>query len=149
MKEDVKKIIEETLDTMGMKTDDAVDMIYRTGMAESGYRCLIQKGGGPALGFFQCEPNSAKDTLENYVSFRPKYKAMLENLGLDENNLEFSLVSNIALQVAFCRLHYRRIPSQLPKKGDIKAQAIYWKDHYNSALGKGTHEHFIEANKGK
>ena len=51
---DIKSIIEDTLDIMGMKTDDAVDMIYRTGMAESGYRCLIQKGGGPALGFFQC-----------------------------------------------------------------------------------------------
>ena len=32
-----------------------------------------------------------------------------------------------------------------PKAGDLEGQAKYWKKYYNSHLGKGTIEHFMEA----
>ena len=56
-------------------------------------------------------------------------------------------MSNIALQVAFCRLKYRRDKYPLPKASDLEGQAKYWKRVYNSKLGKGTVKHFIEMNK--
>ena len=103
----IKEIVEETLYTLDMYSDDALSLIMRTGWAESGYRSL--KGatsGNPALGFWQVEPFTAKDTLDNYVKFRPRIKESLVFLGLNEEKLEFSLLSNIAIQVAFCRLKY-------------------------------------------
>ncbi len=130
-----------------MPSEDAASMIFATGMAETGYRVLKQIKG-PALGFFQMEPATCKDMWKNYIAYRPHYKSKLLALGFDENDMDFCITSNIALQIAFCRLHYRRVPSALPKAGDIEGQAKYWKNHYNSALGKGTHEHFIQANKG-
>ena len=148
MIKEIKEIVEETLYTLDMYSDDALTLIMRTGWAESGYRAL--KGatsGNPALGFWQVEPFTAKDTLDNYVKFRPRIKESLMFLGLNEEKLEFSLLSNIAIQVAFCRLKYRRDKQSITSWDNIEAQAQYWKRVYNSELGKGTIKHFLSANK--
>ena len=146
MEKSIKKIIKLALQHLNLDSEDARSLIYRTGKAESGYKTLQQYGGGPALGFFQMEPNTALDIWNNYVMYRPKYRDRLYALGFDDGTLEFCLLSNIGLQAAFCRLHYRRVPSALPKSGDLKSQAEYWKKYYNSSLGKGTVKHFMEAN---
>ena len=146
MEESIRRIINETLDQMDLNSEDAVEMIYRTGNAESGYRTLQQYGGGPALGFFQMEPATYRDIWENYVMYREKYRNKLYSLGFDDSKMDYCLMSNIGIQVAMCRLHYRRVPSALPKAGDLEGQANYWKKYYNSHLGKGTIEHFMEAN---
>tara|TARA_R100000808_G_C2072013_1_gene99154 strand:- start:136 stop:582 length:447 start_codon:yes stop_codon:yes gene_type:complete len=146
MKESIERIIKETLDHMNLYSEDALEMIYKTGKAESGYRTLQQYGGGPALGFFQMEPATYRDIWENYVMYREKYRNKLYSLGFDDSKMDYCLMSNIGIQVAMCRLHYRRVPSALPKAGDLEGQAKYWKKYYNSHLGKGTIEHFMEAN---
>ena len=146
MKKSIKNIIKLTLQHLDLDSEDARSLIYRTGKAESGYKTLQQYGGGPALGFFQMEPNTALDIWNNYVMYRPKYRDKLYSLGFDDGALEFCLLSNIGLQAAFCRLHYRRVPSALPKVNNLKGQAIYWKENYYTNLGKGTIKHFLEAN---
>ena len=147
IKKAVNKIVKETLKRMGLHSEEAVALIMATGAAESGYRHL-QQIKGPALGFFQMEPATARDIMENYVIYRPKYKNALMTLGFDDADLDFCLFTNIAVQAAMCRLHYRRVPKPLPAIDDIGAQARYWKKYYNSHLGKGTVEHFIKSNKG-
>ena len=147
MKSSIERIIKESLIHMEMDSEDARSLIYRTGKAESGYRSLEGYGdGNPALGFFQMEPNTGKDIWNNYVMYRDKYKDKLYELGFKYEDLEFCLLSNIGLQVAFCRLHYRRVPAALPKASDLEGQAKYWKKFYNSHLGRGTVKHFMEAN---
>ena len=145
MQREIREIIGSTLEILGLDGEDASSLIYKTGMAESGYRALRQKGG-PALGFFQCEPATAIDVYENYAMYRPQYRDKLFQLGFDDSKLDFCLLSNIGLQVAFCRLHYRRVPSKLPKSNNLEAQAKYWKSFYNTVKGKGTVRHFMEAN---
>ena len=147
MKKSIKKIIKWTLNEMNMYSEDAASLIYKTGMAESGYRALEQSGG-PAIGFFQVEPATMRDTIENYVAYRQEIQTMLWAFGYDEKDDIERLMGSIILQVAFCRLKYRRSPDALPSCEDIEAQAKYWKKIYNSELGKGTVSHFIEANKG-
>jgi len=146
MEKSIKKIIKLTLQHLDLDSEDARSLIYKTGKAESGYKTLQQYGGGPALGFFQMEPPTCRDIWDNYVMYRPKYRDKLYSLGFDDGTLEFCLLSNIGLQAAFCRLHYRRVPSALPKGDDLESQAKYWKKYYNSNLGKGTIEHFMETN---
>ena len=147
MEKSIKKIIKLALQYFDLDSEDARSLIYSTGKAESGYKTLQQYGGGPALGFFQMEPATCQDIWDNYVMYRPKYRDKLYALGFDDGTLEFCLLSNIGLQAAFCRLHYRRVPSALPSAENIKAQAEYWKKYYNSHLGKGTIDHFMEANR--
>ena len=146
MEESIKKIIKWTLEYLDLDSEDARSLIYRTGKAESGYVTLQQYGGGPAKGFFQMEPSTCQDIWDNYVMYRPQYRDKLYSLGFDDGTLEFCLLSNIGLQAAFCRLHYRRVPSALPAADNLEGQARYWKKYYNSDLGKGTVKHFMEAN---
>ena len=146
MENSIKKIIKLSLQHLNLDSEDARSLIYSTGKAESDYKTLQQYGGGPALGFFQMEPNTAIDIWDNYVMYRPKYRDKLYALGFDEGTLEFCLLSNIGVQAALCRLHYRRVPSALPKAGDLNSQAKYWKKYYNTELGKGTIKHFMEMN---
>ncbi len=146
MVKDIKEIAEEVLYKLDAYTPDALALVMRTGYAESGYKVLKQYGGGPALGFWQVEPTTAYDTVNNYVSYRPKYEQALLELGCDFENLEFSLLSNIAIQVAFCRLKYMRDPNPIPPASNLSDQAKYWKRVYNTELGKGTVEHFIAMN---
>ena len=124
-----------------MYSADAADLVFKTGMAESGYRHLRQISG-PTLGFFQCEPNTADDILKNYVIFRASISQKLLELGLPAkvladikskdymDVLKYSILTNIALQVAFCRLKYRRNPAPIPTTK--KERAKYWKKIYNT-----------------
>tara|TARA_R110002020_G_scaffold459311_1_gene677271 strand:+ start:63 stop:515 length:453 start_codon:yes stop_codon:yes gene_type:complete len=146
IKKDIRHIIEWTLKFIDMYSEDAEELVFRTGMAETGYRALRQMGNGPALGFFQCEPKTMLDIMENYVDYRQGIRQKLIALGYNEKHSSDLLMSNIALQVAFCRLKYRRDKHPIPNKEDLKGQAEYWKRVYNSHLGKGTILHFINNN---
>ena len=145
----MKKIISEVLvklekETNIKKTPEAVNLIYETGMAESGYRALVQKGGGPALSFFQIEPATARDIFNNYVEYREPLVQALIIFGIDPMDLDFSVKTNIAVAICMCRFHYRRVPSAIPKTKEGRAK--YWKKHYNTELGKGTIKHYLDAN---
>jgi hypothetical protein len=45
---------------------------------------------------------------------------------------------------AMCRIRYLRVPAPLPAPDDIQAMANYWKEHYNTPLGAGTPEEFLD-----
>tara|TARA_R100000687_G_scaffold65420_1_gene53881 strand:- start:930 stop:1391 length:462 start_codon:yes stop_codon:yes gene_type:complete len=145
-KEDIKSIIDWTLKKIDMYSKDASALVYATGMAESKYKYLSQMGDGPAIGFFQLEPATMKDIMKNYVAYRKPILKSLQDLGYSESDSELRVKSNIALQVAFCRLKYRRDTFPLPEWWNKKDQAGYWKRVYNTELGKGTVDHFLEAN---
>ena len=119
--------------------DAAEELVYRTGLAESGYRTRRQYGGGPARGFWQMEPATERDIWANYIAYRPGLQGLLDQCG--ERDLE----ANDYYACAMCRVHYMRVREALPVAGDLEAQAHYWKAHYNTHLGKGTTEHFVAA----
>tara|TARA_Y100000310_G_C20565974_1_gene755510 strand:+ start:107 stop:553 length:447 start_codon:yes stop_codon:yes gene_type:complete len=144
MKKSIQKIIDWTLREMSMYSPEASEMVYKTGLAETGYRHLEQIKG-PAIGFFQVEPATMRDTWDNYIIYRQDLKSKLWGLGYDEESDVDRVMGSIILQVVFCRLKYRRSPKALPECGDLEGQAKYWKSIYNSELGKGTVEHFMEA----
>lgn len=53
------------------------------------------------------------------------------------------LKNNDKYATAMARIHYLRVAESIPKAGDIKAQANYWKKHYNTPLGKGLPSEYI------
>ena len=148
MIKNIEEIVEEVLYRLGCYSDDALVLVLRTGQAESGYKTLRQYGDGPALSFWQVEPATAKDCIDNYLKFRKDRYDALKSLGFIEDQLEYSLLSNIAVGAAFCRIKYLRDSKPLPSWDDIDAQAQYWKRVYNTELGKGTIQHFKKANDG-
>ena len=142
---DVYKIIDQTLHKINMHSEEAVQLVYRTGKAESGYKNLKQLQGGCALSFWQIEPATIADTIKNYLDFRPQLYDKLVDIGFDCEDPEWSVLTNIPVAIAFCRLKYYRDPNPIPKT--MKGQAKYWKSVYNSEKGKGSVSHFLEANK--
>ena len=145
---EIKEIAEYALYRIDSYSDDALALVVRTGMAESGYRALKGYGdGNPAIGFWQIEPATMNDMIENYINYRSKYKKTLISLGMNfEKDTIMSVMSNMAVQAALCRLHYRRDKDPIPSWDDLEGQASYWKRVYNTVEGRGTVEHFMKAN---
>ena len=145
----IKEIVEYSLYKIDCYSDDALALVVRTGMAESGYRAVRGYGDvNPAIGFWQIEPATMYDMMRNYLSYRKKYKEALKDLGMKfkGDDIEMSVMSNMAVQAALCRLHYRRDKDPLPSWDDIEAQGRYWKKVYNTFKGRGTIKHFMKAN---
>ena len=149
----IKSVIEEVLHRLGYHSRSAVELVYLTGLVESNYDYLKQLGNGPAKSFFQIEPTTCYDMAEHYVSYRKSLAkaiadaAMINPMWIDysREELGYLLQTNIAFAICMCRVHYRRVPKALPAIGDKLAYAKYWKRYYNTELGKGTVEKFLEA----
>lgn len=138
-------IIIPTLKEMGMYSDSAVNLLLGTMAQESHFGTYIkQLGRGPALGVYQMEPNTHTDIVNNFISYRQSIQRVIgEKLGYDLLDHK-KLVWDLRYATMFCRLHYYRKPESLPLYDNVPALASYWKRHYNTHLGKGTEEEFIE-----
>ena len=149
MIKEIKAIAEYALYKIDSYSDNALALVVRTGMAESGYRALKGYGeGNPAIGFWQIEPATMNDMIDNYIKYRSHYKKNLISLGMNfEKDTVMSVMSNIGVQAALCRIHYRRDKHSIPSWDDLEGQAKYWKRVYNTEEGRGSVGHFMEANK--
>ena len=145
----VKDLIERVLEKMDLHSPEASDLVYKTGKVESGYKYLRQIKG-PARGLFQCESWVAVDICKNYLAYRKSLMRKVADatkvklsyfVEPKEEDWSYILETNIAAQIAMCRLHYRRIPKPLPSS--LEGQAKYWKKYYNSMAGRGTVEDFL------
>ena len=141
-------MIQPTLLDLDMYSPEAEVLILGTGLVESNLREIEQgRPGnvGPALGFFQMEPNTYYDLWKNYLDYRPKIeKAIMNTCRLSVIPKAEALAWNLRLACAMCRVHYWRVSERLPEKNDIRGMASYWKRHYNTHKGKGKIEHFID-----
>jgi hypothetical protein len=147
-------VVKDTLEKMGAKYagQNAMLLVYRTGLVESKYQYIMQKGGSNiARGFWQCEPWVAVSLCNDYLKYRePLMKKVADICYLDwkyflnpkEEDWREILTTNLIAGIVACRLHYWRVPKPMPKTLD--EQAEYWKRWYNTTKGAGTEEHFKE-----
>lgn len=141
-----KYIIRPVLKHMSMYSQAAENLVIGTASHESLIYHLKQGGNGPALGIYQIEPNTYQDLKHNYLIHRHHIYAKLAELDMMadhyDNGID-NLIGNLYYATAVCRLIYYRRPEPLPKANDIEALANYWKDHYNTYLGKGRVEDWV------
>ena len=141
------EIVRPALQLCGLWSEAAENLLIGTALAESNLSVVSQIGGGPGLSFFQIESDTYNDVVR-YL-FRSDNKKLKDRI-LAACMMEIfpeakCLVWNIRLAVLIARLIYWRRPEPLPKADDIENLAKTWKSQYNSALGKGTVEHFIKS----
>ena len=123
-------------------SDDAVNLIEGTGAHEScGWKYRKQLGNGPALGLFQMEPATFNDICKNYLKYRPAIEAKIKQISHVSILSSIDLINNDRLAVCMCRVHYMRQKGAIPDS--VEGYAEYWKDHYNTFIGDGTIEEFI------
>lgn len=141
-KDELRKLISDTLQGIGLYSEDAVSLLMGTCAQESALgKYRRQLGGGPALGVFQMEPATFRDICENFLRYKPELQDKVKRVSGVEFFDAGDLVDNDRLAVCFARVHYLRVKESIP--GDLRGWARYWKRYYNTPLGKGTEEEFI------
>lgn len=137
-----RDLVDEVVLALGLHSAAAVNLLLGTAAQESRFGTYLRQiGQGPALGVFQMEPATERDIWENFLRYKPglaqKIKEATGASGPGQH-----LRWNLAYQIAMARVHYLRQPGTLPADNDIAGLAAYWKQHYNTPLGKGTVEEF-------
>lgn len=128
-------IVRPALKAIGLWSEAAEALVLGTAIHESGLRYLSQIGG-PALGLYQIEPATHRDIWENHLAYRPPLARVVQGLASTRTDIE--LVRNLAYATAICRVAYARVAEPLPEVSNIDGLAAYWKQNYNTPLGKGT-----------
>jgi len=116
----------------------AENLLVGTALHESGLVHLKQLADGPALGFYQIEPATHEDVMENFLRYRDNLCHIVTNYASVQQDYLSQLQTNLAYATIIARLIYYRVPEALPEADDIEALAKYWKQHYNTPAGKGT-----------
>ena len=133
-------IIRPTLKRIGHYSRSAEELLMLTAATESVMGKYIHQVGGPALGIYQMEPATARDIWANYLAYKRPLADEIRNWGEGPGPLP----GNLYYATAMARVHYLRVPEGLPSAMDEWGLAKYWKDHYNTHLGKGTVEKAVE-----
>jgi len=139
----MRKLVEDTLKSINKYSPDAVNLILGTIAQESAFgKYRKQLGSGIALGICQIEPETFNDCIENYLNFRHELKRkILETCDISDFNSS-DLYLNDRLSICIARVKYMRNSEPIPNT--LEGYAKYWKKYYNTELGKGKVEEFIE-----
>lgn len=142
--EEWRKLIINTLKSIGLYSQNAVELIMGTFAQESNFKYVRQIGGGPALGYGQMEPATFNDIVINFLRHKPGLTGkILKACGIVSLEPEM-LIKNKALMICMTRVHYLRKSEPLPSYKDVWAMGEYWKQYYNTPAGKGTVKEFVE-----
>lgn len=141
-KKQLRDLIKRVLVALDLHSEAAENLLMGTAAQESRLGEYIrQLGSGPALGIFQMEPATFKDIVQNYLQYKPELgKKVMSISGVNALRSEY-LEYNLALAICMCRVHYLRVTPNMPR--NLVGWAKYWKEYYNTRLGKGTEEEFI------
>ena len=138
-------VILPALQAIGLASDAAAELLLGTALVESRLSWRRQLGNGPARGLFQMEMATHDDIWKNYLNYRAGLAAKVKALKSAAAAVAESEVENNDLYAAaMARVLYKRAPAALPAAGDLEAMATYWKQYYNTPLGKGTVGKYIE-----
>lgn len=137
-------IVRPALQQINAWTPAAEQLVMGTAMTESHVMFVQQVGRGPARGFFQMEPVTHDDIWERYLSRKPALLNNLKALIMRDMDLHDQLRGNLFYAAAMCRIFYLRFKEPLPEMNDWPGMARYWKRYYNTHLGAGTPQHFLQ-----
>jgi len=142
-REQFTTLVKVVLRKMDAHSMSAVNLLLGTAAQESHFGTYITQIRGPAVGVFQMEPNTEHDIWDNYLSFRNSKMDKLHSIAGVTGPGGFHLWGNLIYQIMMTRYHYQRQTEPLPEASDIQGLAQYWKQYYNTLLGKGTVEEFV------
>ncbi|NHJ39631.1 MAG: hypothetical protein FK731_06310 [Asgard group archaeon] len=146
----LKDIIELVTTRLKLENNSATNLLLGTAAIESHCGKWFRQKGlednryDGAFGIFQMELKTHTDIWNFVILKKQLFLDVTGGLRIDTLSDEYNLMYNIPYAVAMTRLHYWRFPESLPDADDIEGLARYWKKYYNTELGKGTIDHFIE-----
>jgi len=141
----LKFVIRPVLQNIGLWSIEAEQLVLGTACKESECgRWLKQLNNGPALGIYQMEPATHDDLWKNFSWVRKNEEKLFEFVGHGSRWPEAKdMVGNLDYATAMCRVHYLRMPEPIPV--GLRKQAEYWKKFYNTPLGAGKVDEYIQS----
>lgn len=141
----LRKTISDTLQAIGLCSEDAVELLMMVAAHESGLGHYLYQVGGTALGAWETEPATYNDILKNYLDYRITLKLIiLKALNMQIMPDASFLAHNLRLAIIMARLQFLRHPDPLPDKSDLVAMGALCKAVFNSAKGKATAQEYID-----
>jgi len=138
-------IIAPALVAIGKWSQAAENLLVGTMLIESrGGTYIKQRLGGPALGPYQHEPATWVDDIKWLHTEPALHRALLDACEYVYHPLIMALMHNWRYASIMCRIHYWRAEPPLPEADDIQGLGQYWKDHWNTSLGKGRVENYVQ-----
>ncbi len=131
--EQFRNLISRVLEEYSLHSPAAANLLLGTAAAESDFGTYIRQVNGPARGIFQME-------LGTFLWLQAVYGKRYSIAVHQFEEIEWDL----KLAILFARLRYRVIPSPLPEAYDLLGLANYWKKYYNTYLGAGTVQDFLD-----
>lgn len=130
-------------------------LLLATAMTESNIAATIQRGGGPALGYFQMEDGTHNDIFRSFLNPDPDshyagHPALIEALTKISSRVGAAdeMAKNPIYAAAMARIFYFRAPDALPEENNLEAIWEYYKKHWNTWKGAATRQHFMLATAG-
>lgn len=97
---------------------------------------------GAGAGVAQVDRGTFVWLQEKYAT-SDKAQRLKEELNVDLSRVQYNeLDFSPLLSLIFCRLRYLAVPTHIPDT--MEARADYWKRWYNTELGKGTPEEYLD-----
>lgn len=134
-------VIRPVLQRLDLWSSVAETLVLGTALHESHGR-YIRQIKGPAMGIYQMEPATHHDIHKNFLRHNMTLKIRVNQYaGFFSGDMPDpgELIGNLFYATAMCRVHYRRVRDPLPSN-EPYALAEYWKQWFNTRLGKGTVE---------
>ena len=140
-KTQLRRLISETLSEVGLHSEAAVELLMLTAATESNLGDYISQTKGPAVGLFQMEPATYNDIYASWFRYRPEgFKEVIARFVekyVGKQRDSRTMRYNLKYAILMARLHYLRVDAPLPPNDPVKL-AEYYKQYYNTPLGKGT-----------
>ena len=145
---DVALLTRKVLNDANLYSEQAFDLMMGTAAQESNFQYLYQQGGGPGRSFWQVEPRTAQDNIQNYILARSELsEALLKacfmaGWSTNQEVIQAQLERNFAFALCMARIRYYRVKDAIPLLPEH--QAAYWKQHYNTPAGSGTASEYLK-----
>lgn len=137
----LQDIITEVCKCLGYGSNNAAHkLLLETAGAETNFGTYEDPTIYAGMGITQIDKNPFYDIRQRCS--QEDRKRVLDYFGIDIQLVNWDdLRYNPLLAMIFTRLKYKKIPEEIP--ADVNGRAIYWKEFYNSKLGKGTPEKYL------
>jgi hypothetical protein len=138
-------IVEPVLSKLRLYSKNAEELLVFTCAAESLGGTLLQQIKGPAVGIYQMEPNTYTDIWVNYIRARNQLATLMAiHYGCNKIPEVERMIYDLHFATAMARIHYLRMPGNLPDAKDIDGIWDYYKKYYNTEKGKAKKEDSIK-----
>lgn len=145
---ELEKMVKTIISTLGeiKKTNNFISLIVETLIVETdgGYYYDTDDLGG--LGIAQVNYKTAQLLLDELKKENPNLYHRVQSLKVENLTLRQNLIHNMAYNISLCCLYYHMrkgnsVHKLIKTKGD---RASLWKEIYNTSLGKGTAEIYVQ-----